>query len=109
MVQIDTLIQISSFKTAYIEGKLHCLSQADPLEGIMGIGPADVEPNNLDVVHFASGAICIQSQQESSNIFLKTLAKRNLEDRCLFDFMVQFFHSPFSWPEKPRTTNRSFY
>lgn len=65
----------------------------------MGIGPADVEPNNLDVVHFASGAICIQSQQESSNIFLKTLAERNLEDRCLFDFMVQFFHSPFSWPE----------
>lgn len=109
MVQIDTLIQISSFKTAYVEGKLNCLSQADPLEGIMGIGPADVEPKNLDVVHFASGAICIQSQQESSNIFLKTLAERNLEDRCLFDFMVQFFHSPFSWPGKPRTTNRSFY
>lgn len=109
MVQIDTLIQISLFKTAYTQGKLNCLSQADPLEGIMGIGPADVESNNLDVVHFASGAICIQSQQESSNIFLKTLAERNLENRCLFDFMVQFFHSPFSWPGKPRTTNRSFY
>lgn len=75
----------------------------------MGIGPADVEPNNLDVVQFASGAICIQSQQESSNIFLKTLAERNLEDSSLFDFMVQFFQSLFFWREKPRTTNWSFY
>lgn len=50
VVQIDTLIQISSFKTAYKEGRLNCLSQASPAEGIMGIGPADAEASDLDVV-----------------------------------------------------------
>lgn len=50
MVRIDTLTQISSFKTAYKEGRLNCLSQAGPAEGMMGIGPADAEASYLDVV-----------------------------------------------------------
>lgn len=50
MVQIDALIQISSFKTAYKEGRLNCLSPASPAEGIMGTGPADAEASDLDVV-----------------------------------------------------------
>lgn len=33
------------------------------------------------------------------------LGRGNLEDRCFFDFMVQSFRSPFSWPGKPRTAN----
>jgi hypothetical protein len=50
VVQIDALIQISSFQTAYKEGRLNCLSPASPAEGIMGPGPADAEASDLDVV-----------------------------------------------------------